>query len=274
MSTTNYFEQSFKRLRRFIRNTVINTRVAKLNHIPDDGGPVFSVVIPIYDRVDELREAIDSTLSQSFRNFELILICDGSPVPTLELVDSYAENCQIKTFRFDTSSGNACRARNKGIELAAGQYVSFLDSDDIAIESRLERSLFHVFDKGVDVVGGAIEYLVSDNVVRGFTNGQIGFTSEDCTYDMLKQGNRLSTCTVSVARRALMDHGGFRQEMRYREDHELWLRLAYHGCTFYNSPEVFAKYRIHPGNAECTYLDDDSHWFEMALQQHSMPFCF
>ena len=67
-------------------------------------------------------------------------------------------------------------------------------------------------------------------------------------YDLLLQGNRLSICTVAVRKECLNRFGSFREEMRYREDHELWLRLAYHDCTFYNSPEIFAKYRVHDSN--------------------------
>ena len=268
------FDESdvFTRLRKKMRIISVQRKIIRLNHIPSHDNPVFSVIIPIYDRVAELVEAVESIRVQSFKNFELILICDGSPPSTVEVVESYSEQDQIRIFHFDTSSGNACRGRNKGIEMARGEYVAFLDSDDIALENRLERSLFHFLDKGVEVVGGGIEYLVPEGEARGFSNGQIGFTSEDCNYEMLKDGNRLSICTVAVSRRALSLYGGFREEMRYREDHELWLRLAYHGCTFYNSPEIYAKYRIHQDNAECQYLEDDAHWFSQALKLHKVPF--
>ena len=89
---------------------------------------------------------------------------------------------------------------------------------------------------------------------------------------MLLEGNRLSICTVAVKRECLLQSGGFREEMRYREDHELWLRLAHHGCTFYNSPQVFARYRVHADNAELTYLADDEMWFAKALELHRQIF--
>lgn len=254
-----------------LKTFFINRKIAGLNRIPGNTAPLFSVIIPIYDRTEELKEAIDSILAQSFRNFELILVCDGSPTPTKELVKSYGDHGQIRVFHFKHSSGNACRGRNKGIELAQGRYVAFLDSDDIAFRNRLERSLFYFLEKKVDVVGGAIEYLVPEGELRGFTNGQVGFTSEQCTYALLKQGNRLSTCTVSVDRRVLVEFGSFREEMRYREDHELWLRLAYRGCRFYNSPELFAKYRIHSENAEQKYIEEDTYWFARALEIHTGP---
>lgn len=254
-------------------NTVkINRKISGLNRTPDQSAPLFSVVIPIYDRVAEVREAIESILAQSFKNYELLLVCDGSPPATRSLVDSYSGHSQIQIYHFDDSSGNACRGRNKGIRMARGSYVAFLDSDDIAMPLRLEKSLFHFLDKKVEVVGGAIEYLVTDKNIRGFADGQVGFTSEECNYQMLQKGNLLSTCTVAVARDMLMQYGGFREEMRYREDHELWLRLAYHGCKIFNSPEILAKYRVHSGNAEITYLEEDNYWFENALMKHKEDF--
>lgn len=246
----------------------VKRKAAKLNTDADGSAPYFSVVIPVYDRTVELQEAVDSILSQTFVNFEVLLICDGSPQETEDVVKAYLENPKVRAFFFQDNSGNPCRGRNKGIEMAHGCYIAFLDSDDIAMPDRLEKTLYYLLKKKVDVVGGAIQYLTEGESCRDFKNGQIGFTSEECSYDLLLQGNRLSICTVAVRKKCLDRFGSFREEMRYREDHELWLRLAYHGCSFYNSPEVFAKYRVHDSNAELQYMEDDKKWFEKALMFH------
>jgi glycosyltransferase involved in cell wall biosynthesis len=245
-----------------------NLKIKKLNNYTGNSSPYFSVVIPVYDRTSELREAIESILFQTFANFEMLLICDGSPLETVEIVKTYTSHPKVRAFFFKDNSGNPCRGRNKGIEMALGRFVAFLDSDDIAMPNRLEKTLYHLFTKKVDVVGGAIQYLTENDSCREFRNGQLGFTSEDCTYDLLLQGNRLSICTVAVRKSCLDRFGGFREEMRYREDHELWLRLAYRGCTFYNSPEVFAQYRVHNSNAELSYMAEDQKWYEKALNIH------
>jgi len=264
-----------KRLFRFFRGCFqsANTRfyqykINRFNNILAVNYPLFSVVIPVYDRTHELEEAIDSVLAQTFVNFELLLVCDGSPRETVEVVRSYSDNPHVKAFFFQDNSGTPCRGRNKGIAMAGGEIIVFLDSDDVALPHRLERTLFHLLSKKVDVVGGAIEYLTEDGGCRGFENGQIGFTTQECTYDLLLQGNRLSICTVAVKKKCLEQFGAFRREMRYREDHELWLRLAYRGCKFYNSPEIFAKYRVHTCNAELMYLENDVYWKEMVLGLH------
>lgn len=262
-------------LKGLLKNFEINRAKRKVNKFNTDSSgtfPCFSVVIPVYDRTVELREAVDSILSQTFVNFEVLLVCDGSPPETVEVVKSYLDNQKVRAFFFQDNSGNPCRGRNKGIEIARGRFIAFLDSDDIAMPDRLEKTLYHLLVKKVDVVGGAIKYLTERERCREFRNGQIGFTSEKCTYELLLQGNRLSICTVAVRKKCLQRCGGFREEMRYREDHELWLRLAYHGCFFYNSPEVFAKYRVHDRNAELSYMADDKKWLEKALYLHRQRF--
>jgi glycosyltransferase involved in cell wall biosynthesis len=254
-------------LKRFATN-LVKRKIKKLNTNSGRSYPYFSVVVPVYDRTRELREAVDSLLCQSFVNFEVLLVCDGSPQETREVVESYLAHPNVRAFFFQDNSGNPCRGRNKGIEMARGRFIAFLDSDDIATPDRLKKTLYHMLAKKVDVVGGAIQYLTEGEHCRAFKNGQIGFTSEECTHDLLLQGNRLSICTVAVRKECLLRFGAFREEMRYREDHELWLRLAYHGCSFYNSPEVFAQYRVHACNAELSYLVDDKKWFEKALDLH------
>lgn len=260
----------FNKLIKRIQDYTAHVKIRILNRNLKSFAPYFSIVIPIYDRTTELEQAINSILAQTFTNFEILLICDGSPPETIQIVNSYLDNPKTRAFFFTDNSGNPCRGRNKGIELARGRFVAFLDSDDIAMPTRLEKSLFLFLTKKVDVIGGAIEYLTKGTSCREFTNGQIGFTTEECNYALLLQGNRLSICTVAVNRKKLIQYGGFREEMRYREDHELWLRLAYHGCTFYNSPDIFAKYRIHDQNAELTYIEDDHIWFDKALKLHNV----
>ena len=242
------------------------------NHPPGNAGVIFSVVIPIYDRTRVVKEAIESILNQSFKNFELLLVMDGSPRETKDVVMTYKDHPQVRVFHFDRSSGNACRGRNYGIKKARGNYIAFLDSDDLADPARLERTLYHFLVKKVDIVGGAYECLVEHGSERGITDGQIGYRRGECSYRNLLKQNMLGICTVSVKRECLLTFGGFRQEMRYREDHELWLRLVRNGCAVFNSPEIFSTYRVHQGNAETQYLKDDDHWFSQAIKLHKCDY--
>ena len=117
--------------------------------------PLVSVIIPVYDRTDVLREAIASVLAQTFSSFELILVSDGSPKETLSVLDEFRSDPRIRIFCFPDNTGNAVRGRNKGILEARGKYVSFLDSDDIAHPERLALSVAALEGGECDVVYGS-----------------------------------------------------------------------------------------------------------------------
>ncbi|MCW2276466.1 glycosyltransferase [Rhodoblastus acidophilus] len=234
--------------------------------------PVFSVVIPIYNRTWELELAINSILKQSFRNFELILVCDGSPAETLDIVDRYATHPQIRVHKFNDNSGNACRGRNTGISMARGKYVAFMDSDDISAPDRLWHSLFHFLRDRADMIYGSVK-IISDGTrnIDGIWDGQFR-KSFALSLREMEDVNPAWTSTVAVRRGALVRFGVFRMAMRYREDQELWLRLAYNGCKLYPAPELLAYYRFHQGNAELLFKDKDAHWKELMLTLYKRPY--
>jgi hypothetical protein len=106
---------------------------------------IVSVVVPIYDGTWELRECIQSILDQSFENFELILVTDGSPDETIKVVEEYSSHPKVRIFRYYNNTGNAVRGRNKG---SGGPWkVHSLDSDDIATPERLKLSVMRWKDR-------------------------------------------------------------------------------------------------------------------------------
>jgi FMN phosphatase YigB (HAD superfamily)/GT2 family glycosyltransferase len=257
-----------RRLRTAASNGVsrlaVGVKIFRLNRFSADH-PVFSVVIPIYNRTWQLDLAIDSILKQTFRNFELILVCDGSPADTMEIVDRYAMHPQVRVHKFDDNSGNACRGRNTGIGMARGTYVAFMDSDDISALDRLWNTLFHFLHDRADMVYGSVT-IITDGTrnIDGIWDGQFR-KSFALTLKEMEDVNPAWTSTVAVRREVLVRFGAFRTTMRYREDQELWLRLAYNGCKLYPAEEMLAYYRFHEGNAELLFKDRDAHWKELML---------
>jgi O-antigen biosynthesis protein len=234
--------------------------------------PEFSVIVPVYDRTQKLRESIKSLLRQTFENIEVILICDGSPDETLGVVYGLEEDQRVRVFRYNDNSGNACRGRNKGIEIARGNFVAFHDSDDIAHHLRFERTFDVLKDNLFDGVYGATRILLDGTRrIEGIENGQL-LDPPEFDFDLLKQINLMMTCSVTVRRELLLKFGRFREEMRYREDHELWLRLAHHGCRWKRADGLLCYYRVHAGNAELVLRGNDEHWFSQALYWHDKPF--
>lgn len=232
--------------------------------------PLVSVVIPIYDRTDVLIESIESILRQTYQNFELLLVCDGSPPETLEIVQHYAVKYpkKIRAFYFKNNSGNAVRGRNKAIKEAQGEYLAFQDSDDIAEPYRLEYSVKFIQESNADVIYGGWRALVDGSRHDiDIKNGQ-EFFSPDADFEMLKRICVPCQSTVMAKVSALRAVGGLNEQMRYREDHELWLRLAHRGYKFKSIPVVLTNLRLHQGNLEISLKKDDIFWEKRMLEEY------
>lgn len=222
--------------------------------------PLVTFIIPVFDRTGLLREAIESVLAQTIQNFELILVSDGSPPETLEVLESYQSTPRVKIFHFDTSSGNAVRGRNKGIAEAQGKYIAFLDSDDIAHPQRLELSLPLLEGNVADVVYGGWRAIVDGSrAVEGLKNGQL-VLSPDLDKDLLFKACVPCQSTVMVRRSSLQEAGYLKPIMEYREDHELWLRLLHFGARFRAVQGELVQLRLHDGNNELNFKGDDVRW--------------
>ncbi|MEK5408622.1 glycosyltransferase [Paenibacillus sp. FSL W8-0439] len=229
--------------------------------------PRISVVIPVYDRTDVLRQSIDSILNQTYQNFELIIVCDGSPDETLKIVDEYKDHEKVRIFKYYNNSGNAVRGRNKAIREARGEFLAFQDSDDIAEPNRLEISLNYINEFKADVVYGGWRALVDGSRMIDIKNGQ-EVLSPDCGYDELLKMCVPCQSTVMLRLDAVRAVGGLKTNMRYREDHELWLRMAYKGYKFKSIPLMLTNLRLHGNNLELSFKDDDNHWFDLMLEEH------
>lgn len=233
-------------------------------------GILVSFVIPVYDRTDVLRESIRSALSQTVANLEVIVVTDGSPPETLKVVSEFASDPRMRIFNFPKSSGNAVRGRNKGIIESRGKYIAFLDSDDIAVPSRLEMTLPLLENNQADVVYGAWQAIVDgsrDNTT--IADGQI-VLSPNADLKMLLETSVPCQSTVTVRKQLLAAAGYLKPTMKYREDHELWARLAYHGGMFRSLPQVLTKLRLHSGNNELNFLDNDNHWYGKVQSEYKL----
>ncbi|QOS81362.1 glycosyltransferase [Paenibacillus sp. JNUCC31] len=229
--------------------------------------PQISVVIPVYDRTDVLRQSIDSILNQTYQNYELIIVCDGSPAETLKIVDEYVDHEKVRIFKYYNNSGNAVRGRNKAIREARGEFLAFQDSDDIAELNRLEISLNYINEFKADVVYGGWRALVDGSRMIDIKDGQ-EVLSPDCGYDELLKMCVPCQSTVMLRLDAVRAVGGLKTKMRYREDHELWLRMAYKGYKFKSIPLMLTNLRLHSNNLELSFKDDDNRWFNLMLEEH------
>jgi glycosyltransferase involved in cell wall biosynthesis len=225
-----------------------------------------SIGIPIWDRTSELKESIDSILNQSYENLELILVTDGSPPETLEIIRQYENNPKVKIFYYYNNSGSPVRGRNKAIREATGEYFAFQDSDDIADINRIKTSVEYIKKYNIQgVYGGWRAKLDGSRKDTNLTNNQEIF-SPDCDIEMMKEICVPCQSTVMINTKILQELGELKTNMKYREDHELWLRFMNNGFKFKSIPKILTNLRIHKGNAELIYKGEDTHW-EKELQR-------
>ncbi|MBP3920861.1 MAG: glycosyltransferase family 2 protein [Bacilli bacterium] len=135
----------------------------------------FSIIIPVYNTSIYLRKCLDSVLNQSYKNFEIIVINDGSTDNSLEIISEYNDSVKLINIDIKKDIGPS-NVRNIGVKEATGDYILFLDSDDY-YENDLLKVLSDSIDKGFDFVRFQIQYIKNGNVLKTTYNGNCTFNS-------------------------------------------------------------------------------------------------
>ncbi|RLB02021.1 MAG: glycosyltransferase family 2 protein [Deltaproteobacteria bacterium] len=183
--------------------------------------PWVSIIIPTYNRRDFLREAIRSVLEQSFRDFELIVVDDGSDDGTREMIQR--EFPGLLTYLYQENQG-VSRARNRGLELAQGEFVAFLDSDDLWLPRKLERQMAFMQSQPKAQICYTDEIWIRRGV-------RVNPKKKHAKYSGWIYPRCLPLCIISpssaLMRRGLLEEvGGFDEELPVCEDYDLWLRIS------------------------------------------------
>ena len=212
--------------------------------------PKVSVVIPAHNRARFLPACLHSILAQSFKDFEVIVVNDGSTDSTAQIVASFP----VRYFYQENKGAPA--ARNKGLELAQGEYITFLDSDDILLEGALQKPA-DLLDK-YPLVGFtyAQAYVIDEE-------GHIfGMWSKPAREPYIREGreelrrlmlgNYIPSPTVMVRRRCLEEVGAYDTSFVHgSQDFDLWVRLAKKYSVGYIA-EPLAKFRLHTDSMSST----------------------
>lgn len=149
---------------------------------------MISVIVPIYNVADYLPRCLDSILKQTYDNLEIILVDDGSTDNCGSICDSYAkEDNRIKVIH--KANGGLSSARNAGLDIAKGDYISFIDSDDFIDESMYETMLKALKSNDADVCLCSYDRVNDNNEFFGITSYNDAVLSRDDAYEMLVQGN-------------------------------------------------------------------------------------
>ncbi|MBM4135056.1 MAG: glycosyltransferase [Nitrospira sp.] len=226
---------------------------------------LFSVVIPAYNAEQYVREALDSVARQTFTEYEIVVVDDGSSDGTPKQVACWAvDHPRIELRVIQQEHGGIGRARNAGVRGATGTYVAFLDVDDLWMERKLETvALYCQQPKAVELFCHD-EWLEENGRRRRLRYGPYA------TYrQLLFKGNCLSTSATVVRRTKLLEVGGFSDNPRFNgvEDYELWLRLARTGCCIEYIHEPLGIYRVH-GRGITSRIEEHCAHYLNVLEAH------
>ncbi|NDW09800.1 glycosyltransferase family 2 protein [Dysgonomonas sp. 520] len=203
-----------------------------------ESSPFVSVVMPAYNAEKYLKEAIDSILNQTYKNFEFIIVDDGSTDKTSEIIESYTDN-RIKLLKNDKNRGLIYSA-NIAIRVATGKYIARMDADDISLPERLEKQvLFLEKNNEVSILGTS--YVRSDN------NKQVHHPENtELIKIYLLEGTTFAHPSVMIRRNNIVQYNLFFQdEYISAEDYALWTSFSMKNLNMANLQDVLVYYRIH-----------------------------
>lgn len=188
--------------------------------------PVVTVIIPTYNRAHLLSRALDSVLAQTFEDFEVLVVDDGSTDDTAALMAEYVARDERVRYLVQPRNAGVSAARNRGLREARGAYIAFLDSDDEWLPTKLERQVdrFEVLPEDVGLVYGGVENVGADGERTVHTPEHRG----DLFQTLLRKNVIHGTSGVMLRRAAAVRAGFFDEEIPAIEDWEYWLRVLPH----------------------------------------------
>lgn len=206
---------------------------------PTNTNPVVSVIMPCYNYAHYMDEAIESVLEQSWEDFELVLINDGSTDETPEKMAEWEQEDERIVCIHHSSNLGLSAARNTGIVVAKGDLITYLDPDDVYLPHKLETQVgAFISDPDLEMVWGGCD------VIGGKPFPDFG-NSGPPDLAKLRKGNYIPCQSVMVKGGLLIRNGMFDEDLRCMEDWDMWLRALHGGCNAKFIPGPVYKLRKH-----------------------------
>lgn len=207
-----------------------------------------SVIMPAYNEESFLAEAVESVLAQSWRDFEFIILDDGSHDRTREIAQSYAlRDARIRVESHPNMGIGP--TLNRGFALAANPWVAMIQADDVMMPNRIERQLeFLAAHPELDVAAGWCKHI--DSKGRVIARGESLLVTPEAIQKLYAANETVvvNSSTALVRKSAVLAVGGYRSQFRVNEDVDMWNRLLENGYKILVQPEYLVKYRIHAGS--------------------------
>jgi glycosyltransferase involved in cell wall biosynthesis len=238
--------------------------------------PQVSIIIPTHDRPQMLREAVESALAQTFRDFEIIIVLNGASAETIETARRLGENA--KTRVVEMAYGTLAAARNQGLTAAQGEWIAFLDDDDIWLPEKLETQLDAARRTGADLVTCNFSQF---NEHGTLASGVLMPPPSGTNFaEALMLGNYVAGGSqVVVKADKIRAAGGFDSSLRACEDWDMWRRLAW-DSKFFCVDRDLVRMRRHgtnmTGNVRLILQAETQHFAKMLVDtpprlHHMMP---
>ena len=217
--------------------------------------PLVSVVIPTWNRAGLIVRAINSVLSQTYSNWELIIVDDGSTDNTDEVVKKFQENdTRIRFIKHEKNSGGNSVPKNIGIKNAAGEYIAFLDSDDEYLPEKMEKQI-NLFNKSeIKNLG----FVGCNNFrINGETSLETKILDKGNIYEKLLHNYFITTPGIIMIKREVLNKiGKFDENLKFSNDTDFFIRIAKSGFNFYFVDEPLFKYHEHNSSMTNTFNED------------------
>jgi glycosyltransferase involved in cell wall biosynthesis len=207
--------------------------------------PLVSAVMTVFNGERHLHAAIISALKQSYRNIELVIVDDGSTDSSIQILQSFGERIRLVL----QENHGVSHARNLAISISQGDYIAFIDQDDIWMLNKIERQIgLFINNPSLGLIHTYTGFYddINKNYVVPFSIQRTATLSGDC-YEQLLEGNGLANSSVMVSRNALNKVGLFDLALTKNtaQDYDLWLRIAQIFPFGYIS-DLLTVYRLHP----------------------------
>lgn len=223
-----------------------------------------SVIMPIYNAEKYLDETLKSIFIQDYKDIEIVLVDDCSKDKSAEVISELQKTHPEIVYHLQEKNMGAGAARNKALELAKGQYVAFLDSDDIWMPGKISRQIELMNAKGSPFSYTAIEMMNENSeTIKKKRN-----IKETCDYKYLLHNTIIATSSVVIDRTVL---GDFRMPLRRGgQDYATWLMLLRDGAVAHGINEALVRYRVASGSLSSNKLKSIKQVWEIQTQDEGI----
>ena len=200
----------------------------------------FSVIVPLYNKAPYIKKALGSVMDQTFKDYELIVVDDGSTDNSFSVAEDILKGSMLDYQLIHQENAGVSTARNNGVAASHGEYICFLDADDWWAQTFLERMNWLINEyKEAGIYGSNYYYVKNGQQRTCITNAETGII-DYCKVYSERLAMPLTSISVSLSRHVFSEFGGFKPHIKLGEDFDLWIRIALeYKVAFLSEPLAF-----------------------------------